>query len=84
VLEQPADQAFSGQQSRVILFGDAVHAQHNTVSEYCWIAKGSQKRVASNSARQRINLHGAIARGHRTGPSIHTTRVSWSLTLASR
>ena len=45
---------------QVILFGDAVHVQHNTQSEYAWIEKGQQKTIASNSARHRINLHGAI------------------------
>lgn len=43
-----------------VLFVDAVHAQHNTIAAYGWMRKGEQKKIPTNSGRQRINIHGAI------------------------
>ena len=43
-----------------VVFLDAVHPQHNTMAAYGWIKKGEQRRLQTNSGRQRLNLHGAI------------------------
>ena len=43
-----------------VLFIDAVHPEHNTMAAYGWIRKGQQRRLKTNSGRQRLNLHGAI------------------------
>lgn len=43
-----------------LYYSDAVHPQHNTRSSYGWIARGGDFPVKSNTARDRINLNGAI------------------------
>ena len=43
-----------------VLFIDAVHPEHNTMAGYGWIKKGEQRKLKTNSGRQRLNLHGAI------------------------
>ena len=42
----------------VIIFGDGVHPQHNTVCTKAWIKKGENKQIKSNSGRSRINIQG--------------------------
>ena len=44
----------------VVYFTDASHPSHNTQPHYGWIKKGQQKQIAANSARQRLNLQGAV------------------------
>ena len=44
----------------VVYFTDASHPSHNTQPHYGWIKKGEQKQIASNTARQRLNLQGAV------------------------
>jgi transposase len=46
-----------------ILFMDGIHPQHNTVSAYGWIKKGSIKEIKSNTGRQRLNINGALELG---------------------
>jgi len=43
-----------------VVFIDAVHPEHNTMAGYGWIKKGEQRKLKTNSGRQRLNLHGAI------------------------
>ena len=43
-----------------VLFMDAVHPEHNTISAYGWIKRGAKRELKTNSGRQRLNLHGAI------------------------
>jgi transposase len=43
-----------------IFFNDGVHPQHNTSSEYAWIAEGETYAIPSNSGRKRVNLAGAL------------------------
>lgn len=45
-----------------IHFMDASHPTHNTTPSYGWIKKGRKhdKFIATNTGRQRLNLHGAI------------------------
>lgn len=43
-----------------IYFVDGVHPNHNAMPAYGWIAKGVIKEIPTNTARQRINLNGAI------------------------
>ena len=50
--EKPADTA--------VLFVDAVHPEHNTMAAYGWIKRGQERKLKTNSGRQRLNLHGAI------------------------
>ena len=50
--EKPADTE--------ILFIDAVHPEHNTMAAYGWIKRGQERKLSTNSGRQRLNLHGAI------------------------
>jgi transposase len=52
----------------VVYFTDATHPTHNTQPHYGWIKKGKEKQIAANSARQRLNLQGAV----RVGRSIKT------------
>jgi len=45
-----------------IHFMDASHPTHNTTPSYGWIKKGKKgdKFIATNTGRQRLNLHGAL------------------------
>jgi transposase len=43
-----------------IYFMDGCHPNHNAMPAYGWIAKGVIKEIPTNTARQRINLNGAI------------------------
>lgn len=43
-----------------VYFIDGVHPQHNTMAAYGWIKKGEERKLQTNSGRQRVNLHGAI------------------------
>lgn len=43
----------------IVLFGDAVHPQHNTQSVGMWIKKGQEKWIPSNSGRKHLNINGA-------------------------
>jgi transposase len=43
-----------------ILFMDAVHPEHNTMAACGWIKRGESRELKTNSARQRLNLHGVI------------------------
>ena len=43
-----------------LLFGDAVHPEHNTMAAYGWIKRGQTRELKTNSGRQRLNLHGAM------------------------
>lgn len=47
-------------ESDPIYFCDGVHPTHNTESLYCWIKKGKEKELRSNTGRQRLNINGAI------------------------
>jgi transposase len=46
--------------NEVILFGDGVHPKHNTETDYAWIETGKEFEIPANTARQRININGAI------------------------
>ena len=39
---------------------DGVHPEHNTLAAYGWLKKGEERKLKTNSGRQRVNLHGAI------------------------
>ena len=43
-----------------IYFMDGCHPNHNAMPAYGWIKKGFIKEIPTNTARQRINLNGAI------------------------
>ncbi len=43
-----------------ILFLDGVHPSHNTQKVKCWIKKGVNKEIRSNTGRKRLNIHGAF------------------------
>lgn len=43
-----------------LFFVDGTHPQHNSMPAYGWIKKGEQKELKTNSARQRLNLLGAL------------------------
>jgi transposase len=43
-----------------VLFLDAVHPQHNTMTAYGWIKRGEKRELKTNSGRERLNLHGAM------------------------
>jgi transposase len=63
---QPDDQLY---------FADGAHPQHNVVTSYGWIEKGTEKEVRSNTGRKRLNINGAINLNHevvmRTDDSIN-------------
>jgi len=42
-----------------IYFIDGCHPQHNSQPAYGWIKKGVEKKLKSNTGRQRVNLNGA-------------------------
>ena len=46
--------------SAAVYFIDGVHPQHNTMAAYGWIKKGEERKLKTNTGRQRVNLHGAI------------------------
>lgn len=43
-----------------ILFLDGVHPTHNTRSLKCWVKKGVNKQIKTNTGRERLNIHGAL------------------------
>lgn len=43
-----------------ILFMDGVHPTHNTRAVRCWVKKGVNKQIKTNSARERLNIQGAL------------------------
>lgn len=43
-----------------VFFVDAVHPTHNTMPAYGWMRKGRETEIQSNSARSRLNIHGAM------------------------
>lgn len=43
-----------------ILFLDGVHPTHNTRKVKCWVKKGENKLVKTNSGRDRLNIQGAL------------------------
>lgn len=43
-----------------ICFLDGVHPQHNSKPANGWIKKGKEKRLLSNTGRERININGAL------------------------
>jgi transposase len=45
--------------SQTILYLDSAHPQWNSVSSKCWMEKGSQRWLPSNTGRQRVNIAGA-------------------------
>ena len=46
--------------NEAVYFMDGVHPEHNTLAAYGWVRKGKERKLKSNTGRQRINLHGAI------------------------
>jgi transposase len=44
----------------VVLFGDGVHPQHNSLPGYGWMRKGEDRELKSNTGRTRFNIHGAM------------------------
>lgn len=44
-----------------VLFADAVHPEHQSRPAFGWAKAGEKIAIKSNSGRQRINIHGAIA-----------------------
>lgn len=42
-----------------VYFGDATHPLHNTVLASCWVKKGQEKELLTNSRRGRVNIFGA-------------------------
>ena len=42
-----------------IYFMDGCHPLHNSVAAHCWIKKGTEKALKSNTGRKRININGA-------------------------
>ena len=55
----------------VVYFTDACHPSHNTQPHYGWIKKGQEKQIAANTARQRLNLQGAVHVGSSIKALIH-------------
>jgi transposase len=55
-LEQQAQES-----GDVILFGDACHPTHNTITHGCWqkVGKNNTKEIKAKSGRDRINIMGA-------------------------
>lgn len=43
-----------------ILFLDGVHPTHNTQKTRCWVKKGENKLVKTNTGRDRLNIQGAL------------------------
>lgn len=43
-----------------ILFLDGVHPTHNTRKVKCWVKRGENKLVKTNSGRDRLNIQGAL------------------------
>jgi ATPase subunit of ABC transporter with duplicated ATPase domains len=64
-----------------VVFLDAVHPQHNTMAAYGWIRKGQQRQLKTNSARQRLNLHGAINAETTEMTVIESTTINKESTL---
>lgn len=43
-----------------ILFLDGVHPTHNTQKTRCWVKKGINKQIKTNTGRDRLNIQGAL------------------------
>ena len=46
-------------EDETLVFMDGVHPQHNTKCSHAWIKVGEEKRIKSNSGRNRITISGA-------------------------
>lgn len=46
-------------ETEVILFSDGVHPTHNTQKIRCWVKKGTNKQIKTNTGRERLNIQGA-------------------------
>ena len=40
---------------------DGVHPTHNVQPAYCWIRRGKEKEVKSNTGRERLNINGVYS-----------------------
>lgn len=56
----------------VLLFADACHPEHQTKSDYGWIAKGKEFEVSGNIGKNRVNLLGAVDIKNPTNIQINT------------
>lgn len=59
-LEQYQSFMATKKQDEGVFFMDAVHPVHNSIASEGWILKGEVKRLKTNSARQRLNIHGVM------------------------
>lgn len=59
-LQQYLDFMKNKQETDAVFFVDAVHPTHNTMASYGWMKRGKETEIQSNSARSRLNIHGAM------------------------
>lgn len=59
-LEQYLNFMKNKQKTDAVFFIDAVHPTHNTMASYGWMRQGKATEIQSNSARSRLNIHGAM------------------------
>lgn len=60
-LQQYEDLKENLKETEKIYFMDGVHPTHNVMPAYCWIRKGKEKEVKSNTGRERININGVYS-----------------------
>lgn len=59
-IEEYKDLKANLKEKEKILFLDAVHPTHNTKTVKCWIKKGQNKFIKTNTGRNRLNINGAL------------------------
>lgn len=64
-----------------VYFADGVHPEHNTLAAYGWLKKGEERKLKTNSGRQRVNLHGAINIETLDVEIVESKRVNGSSTI---
>ena len=64
-----------------ILFLDWVHPLHNSNNSYCWIRKGTEKEIKSNTGRERININGVYCVDTQEVTMITSDRINAQSTI---
>ena len=64
-----------------IYFLDGVHPTHNVMPAYCWIKKGEEREVKSNTGRDRMNINGAYSPINSEVITVESDRINSQSTI---
>ena len=80
-IEQYKELKTNLKEDEMILFWDWVHPLHNSDNSYCWIKKGTEKEIKSNTGRERININGVYCVGTQEVTMITSERINAQSTI---